>query len=88
MSPYPVRTLVLAAMALLVGACASRPPTPPLARYDPAYGYRATNWQAERGDPDFGLVIAMSGGGTRAAALSSTEVLETKRDPPALPGRQ
>jgi NTE family protein len=75
----PARTIVVAAAALLVAACASRPPTSPLARFDPAYGYRVSNWQAERGDPEFGLVIAMSGGGTRAAALSYGVLEELRR---------
>ena len=61
--------LVLALVLLLAG-CASRPANPPLAQYDHDYGYRVSNWQAERGDPEFGLVVAMSGGGTRAAAFS------------------
>jgi NTE family protein len=64
------RAAVLVAATAALGACASRPSNPPLGHYDPNYGYRAVNWQAERGDPRFGLVVAMSGGGTRAAALA------------------
>ena len=61
---------IIAMVALLLVGCATRPSNPPLARYDHSYGYRVSNWQAERGDPEFGLVVAMSGGGTRAAAFS------------------
>ena len=61
---------LVAALALLLVGCATRPSNPPLARYDHSYGYRVSNWQAERGDSEFGLVVAMSGGGTRAAAFS------------------
>lgn len=71
--------MALACAVLLLAACASRPPTKHLDRYDPGLGYRATTWQHERGDPDFGLVIAMSGGGTRAAALSYGVLEELRR---------
>ncbi|MBK8324674.1 MAG: patatin-like phospholipase family protein [Betaproteobacteria bacterium] len=65
--------------ALLLAGCATRPVNPPLAQFDRHYGYRVSNWQAERGDPGFGLVVAMSGGGTRAAAFSFGILEELKR---------
>jgi NTE family protein len=80
----------LAAAALLVAGCATRPSNAPLARYDHEYGYRVSNWQAERGDPEFGLVVAMSGGGTRAAAFSYGILEELRRTAvptPQGPGR-
>ena len=67
------------ALALLLVGCATRPSNPPLARYDHSYGYRVSNWQAERGDSEFGLVVAMSGGGTRAAAFSYGILEELRR---------
>jgi NTE family protein len=70
---------VIAAATLLLGGCATRPVNPPLAQYDSTYGYRALNWQSERGDPEFGLVVAMSGGGTRAAAFSYGVLEELRR---------
>ncbi|AMO24048.1 patatin-like phospholipase family protein [Ramlibacter tataouinensis] len=73
-------------VALLLTACASRPITQPLKTYDPAYGYRIGNLQLLRGDPTFGLVIAMSGGGTRAAALSYGVLEELRRT--SVPGPQ
>ena len=71
---------LVAALALLLARCATRPSNAPLARYDHGYGYRVSSWQAERGDPQFGLVVAMSGGGTRAAAFSYGR-LETSANP-------
>ncbi len=70
---------VVVALALLLVGCATRPSNAPLARYDHEYGYRVSNWQAERGDPEFGLVVAMSGGGTRAAAFSYGILEELRR---------
>ena len=73
--------LALPITALLLAGCASRPANPPLAQYDHEYGYRLKNWQVERGDPEFGLVVAMSGGGTRAAAFSYGILEELRRTP-------
>lgn len=75
--------LALSACAALgvicLAGCASRPVNPPLPQYDRSYGYRMSNWQAERGDPEFALVVAMSGGGTRAAAFSYGVLEELRR---------
>ncbi len=79
----------MALAALVLAGCASRPSNPPLAQYDHGYGYRVSNWQAERGDPQFGLVVTMSGGGTRAAAFSYgilEELRRTKVPTPNGPG--
>lgn len=63
---------------LAVSACASYPATKPLTKYDLAAGYRfeqlppglrITNRPATNSDKLF-VVLALSGGGTRAAALS------------------
>ena len=78
MTSLVARGLAAAAALLLVG-CATRPSNAPLAQYDHGYGYRVSNWQAERGDPEFGLVVAMSGGGTRAAAFSYGILEELRR---------
>ena len=69
----------MAVALLLLAGCASRPSNPPLAQQDHDYGYRLSSWQAERGDPEFGLVVAMSGGGTRAAAFSYGILEELRR---------
>jgi len=76
---------LVAALALLLAGCATRPSNAPLAQYDHGYGYRVSNWQAERGDPEFGLVVAMSGGGTRAAAFSYGILEELRRKNPRDP---
>ena len=61
---------VLLAATLMLGACATRPQNPPLEQADPNAGYRFETRQA-RGDGKPNLVIlAFSGGGTRAAAFS------------------
>jgi NTE family protein len=67
-------------LALLAAGCAAyRPANAPLSRWDPDYGYRPTRAQAERPMGDVLLVLAFSGGGTRAAALSYG-VLQELRD--------
>ena len=60
-----------AGLALLALGCATyRPANPPLERYDPTYGSRPARAQADRPMGDVALILAFSGGGTRAAALS------------------
>ena len=73
--------IALACVLALLAGCASRPVNPPLAKYDHAYGYRIANWAATRGDPEFGLIVTMSGGGTRAAALAYGVLGELRRTP-------
>jgi NTE family protein len=63
-------TFALALLASLVAGCAHAPVNVPLARSDPAAGYR---FQTALGQSDrSGLMVALffSGGGTRAAAFS------------------
>ena len=69
----------MAVALLALAGCASRPSNPPLGQQDHDHGYRLSSWQAERGDPEFGLVVAMSGGGTRAAAFSYGILEELRR---------
>lgn len=66
-------------LALMLTGCATRPANAPLPQYNHDHGYRLSNWQAERGEPGFGLVVAMSGGGTRAAAFSYGILEELRR---------
>ena len=68
--------------ALLLAACATLAPNPPLAKYEPKAGYDFERLQrgAENTDELF-VILAFSGGGTRAAALAYG-VLEALRDTP------
>ncbi len=62
-------TLGFAALAMLAG-CATRPVNPPIAKADPATGYRFEARQANAKDKSNMVILAFSGGGTRAAAFS------------------
>lgn len=70
---------MLVALPLLLGGCATRPVNPPIASVDPAAGYRflARPHYAARNETL--VILAFSGGGTRAAAFSYG-VLEFLRD--------
>ena len=57
------------AAGLLLG-CAHYLVNPPLAGYDPQQGYRFNNLQAPDNSDSLFVILAFSGGGTRAAALS------------------
>ena len=84
------RTSLLATLMLmgLLGGCASRPVNPPLAVTDADTGYRFQTRQAHFKDKDDIVILAFSGGGTRAAAFSygvleflrRTEVVGPKGD--------
>jgi NTE family protein len=73
--------LALACVLAALAGCALRPVNPPLPKFDHTYGYRIANWPATRGDPEFGLIVTMSGGGTRAAALAYGVLEELRRTP-------
>jgi NTE family protein len=66
------RLLFCAVLAALLAGCASRPINPPLTHIDKASGYRGNLILPRRpnNDPATLLILAFSGGGTRAAALS------------------
>jgi NTE family protein len=67
-----LRMFLLTALAALLGlgGCATAPVNPPITRADPTAGYRFQNRaQYARSNEDV-VVLAFSGGGTRAAAFS------------------
>ncbi|HEY8245158.1 MAG TPA: patatin-like phospholipase family protein, partial [Casimicrobiaceae bacterium] len=58
-------------LGLFLGGCATRPVNPPITQADPRSGYRLETRQATSTNSKENLVIlAFSGGGTRAAAFS------------------
>ena len=63
-------SLALIIFALLLGGCATRPVNPPLTQADSAAGYRFETRQANAKDKNNLVILAFSGGGTRAAAFS------------------
>ena len=70
---------VVLVAAIALGGCATRPVNPPLAHYDAGKAYRIERPSGVAEDNATLVVLAFSGGGTRAAAFSYG-VLETLRD--------
>jgi NTE family protein len=68
MTRLPVPPLLMLALFVLLGGCATRPINPPITQTDPTRGY---SFEARQGKAHENLVVlAFSGGGTRAAAFS------------------
>ena len=61
---------LLLASLLLLGGCATRPINPPITQADPKTGYRFETRKAKEKDKESLVILAFSGGGTRAAAFS------------------
>ncbi len=79
MTRLQMPSLLVLASLLLLGGCATRPINPPITQADPKAGYRFETRQAGDKDSENLVVLAFSGGGTRAAAFSYG-VLEFLRD--------
>jgi len=76
------RFFLIISLSLFVAAgCARYPVNAPLKHYDPNFGYQAKNMQQRNESAELMLLLAFSGGGTRAAAFSYG-VLEALRDTP------
>jgi predicted acylesterase/phospholipase RssA len=74
----PARALALAALAFVLVGCAG-PINARLDRYDAAQGYRFERLSADGNTGELFVILAFSGGGTRAAAFSFG-VMEGLRD--------
>jgi len=67
----PIKALLSALFAVvLAGGCATRPANPPIAQVDPSAGYRFESRLSSSEEKPNLVVLAFSGGGTRAAAFS------------------
>ncbi|HQU50290.1 MAG TPA: patatin-like phospholipase family protein [Casimicrobiaceae bacterium] len=80
--------IAVTVLALLVGACASRPVNPPIEKFDRRAGYRLENRPERPGnDPSTVVVLAFSGGGMRAAAFSYGVLEELRRTEVTIDGK-
>jgi NTE family protein len=74
-----VSLLPVLAVLLFLAGCASRPVNPPIAEVDRNSGYRFATRQIHDSDKENLVILAFSGGGTRAAAFSYGVLEELKR---------
>jgi NTE family protein len=73
------KALALAAAALTVAGCATRPINAPIAQVEPKAGYRFDTRPPRDNADDTMVILAFSGGGTRAAAFSFGVLEELRR---------
>jgi NTE family protein len=78
MNPPPAIRALLVASLLVLAGCATRPVNPPLAHVDQSKPYSIERQGEKPGQGQNLVILAFSGGGTRAAAFSYG-VLETLR---------
>ena len=77
-----MRSLVGAILAVSLASCAFYRQNPPLQQYDPFYGYRFSSLIPEnptQPSPSF-IIVSLSGGGTRAAALAYGALARMNQD--------
>jgi NTE family protein len=85
----PIPALFLATLAFAGASCAHYPVNAPLARVDPHAGYRFENFPATPDNSDeLFVILALSGGGSRATAFSYGILEELARTPIHLHGQQ
>ena len=70
MNSRPFPTLIAIALLVLLGGCATRPVNPPIKEVDANTGYTFQTRQKHFKSQENLVVLAFSGGGTRAAAFS------------------
>ncbi|MGH8785356.1 MAG: patatin-like phospholipase family protein [Cupriavidus necator] len=70
MTRMQMPALLILTLLLLLGGCASRPVNPPIVHSDPNTGYRLVTRPQYSTDNQNLVILAFSGGGTRAAAFS------------------
>ena len=70
MTRLPTPSLLVLALLVLLGGCASRPINPPITHADPNTGYRFITRPQYSATKETLVILAFSGGGTRAAAFS------------------
>jgi len=75
-------------VAFLASGCAHCPVNAPLTAVNPGVGYRFQNVTPQTNSDDLLLMLAFSGGGTRAAALSYGVLEELARTPVGAQGKQ
>ena len=80
--------MLLLVLALLISGCAHYPVNAPLRTNDPASGYRFQSLGTQGSSDDLLLMLAFSGGGTRAAALSYGVLEELRRTQVGLPAKE
>jgi NTE family protein len=74
-------------MLVLISSCATRPINERLDHFDPTKGYRSST-RPELNDSDTIIILAFSGGGTRAAAFSYGVLEELRRTEVTINGRK
>lgn len=70
MTRWPTPPWLVLVLLFLLGGCASRPINPPISHADHNAGYRFITHVQESMDNESLVILAFSGGGTRAAAFS------------------
>jgi NTE family protein len=82
------RSLLLLVTALLISGCVHYPVNAPLRTTESGSGYRFESLGPQASSDDLLLMLAFSGGGTRAAALSYSVLEELRRTEVGPPGKQ